>query len=168
MNRRIIPPAQVMGGDFTDTVRGIVFGTKIGTIRILETKDMLVSLTFTEGCPPGSDGCSSVLAEAREQVTAYLDGRLKRFDLPILLDGTAFQTSVWKTLCLIPYGAVSTYADIAERIGKPNAYRAVGNAVHRNPLPIIVPCHRIIRSDGDPGGYAWGTERKIFLLGMER
>ena len=150
---------------FTDR---IVFRSKIGNIRLLGCRSMLVSLAFTDESPGEPDGCSPMLSDAREQILSYLDGRLYNFDIPLHLEGTDFSNAVWRELQSIPYGTVRTYADIAKGIGNTKAFRAVGNAVHANPLPIVVPCHRVVRSDGRPGGYAWGEERKAFLLGLEQ
>ena len=104
---------------------------------------------------------------ARE-VRLYLEGRLKKFHASLdLSSGTPFQTSVWRELLKIPYGRVKTYGEIAKRIGNPSAARAVGNAVGANPIPIIVPCHRVVATNG-LGGYSSGIEIKKKLLQIER
>jgi methylated-DNA-[protein]-cysteine S-methyltransferase len=105
---------------------------------------------------------------AREQLDAYFNGSLTRFDVPIAPRGTAFQEAVWKVLMTIPYGETSTYADVAKRIGRPDAVRAVGAANGRNPISIIVPCHRVVGSGGSLVGYAGGLDRKRRLLDLER
>lgn len=105
--------------------------------------------------------------EAARQLEAYFSGKLKSFDLKLAPEGTAFQKSVWKALCEIPYGETRTYKDIAASIGKPKAYRAVGLANNRNPIAIIVPCHRVIGSNGKLTGYASGLDVKEFLLKLE-
>jgi O-6-methylguanine DNA methyltransferase len=105
--------------------------------------------------------------ESAKELELYLDGRLKHFICnPVALLGTPFQVLVWKGLMQIPYGQVITYSDLANRIGKPNSARAVGNAVGANPIPIIVPCHRVISSSG-LGGYSSGIEIKKKLLRLE-
>ena len=104
---------------------------------------------------------------AISQIQNYLTGKQKTFDFPILPQGTDFQKTVWKALIQIPYGETRNYKDIATTIGKPNACRAVGAANHNNPLPFIIPCHRVVGSNGEPIGYALGLQLQIFLLQME-
>lgn len=106
--------------------------------------------------------------EAARQLEAYFSGKLKSFDLKLAPEGTDFQKSVWKALCEIPCGETRTYKDIAVSIGKPKAYRAVGLANNRNPIAIIVPCHRVIGANGKLTGYASGLDVKAFLLKLER
>jgi methylated-DNA-[protein]-cysteine S-methyltransferase len=106
--------------------------------------------------------------EAKRQLEAYFSGKLKSFDLKLAPEGTKFQKSVWKALCEIPYGETRTYKDIAVSIGNPKAYRAVGLANNRNPIAIIVPCHRVIGTNGKLIGYASGLDVKLFLLEHER
>jgi methylated-DNA-[protein]-cysteine S-methyltransferase len=101
------------------------------------------------------------------QLQAYFDGRLTEFDLPLAAEGTAFQTIVWRELRNIPYGHTISYAELARRIGKPSASRAVGHCNARNPISIIVPCHRVIGADRSLTGYAGGLERKRALLAHE-
>jgi methylated-DNA-[protein]-cysteine S-methyltransferase len=110
----------------------------------------------------------SALAPYAEQFTAYFDGRLQRFDLPLAARGTKFQQQVWQALAQIPYGETRSYTDIALVIDKPKAMRAVGAANGRNPLAIIVPCHRVIGRDGTLTGYAGGLAIKQFLLKHEQ
>jgi methylated-DNA-[protein]-cysteine S-methyltransferase len=106
--------------------------------------------------------------EAVRQLEAYFSGKLKSFDLRLAPEGTEFQKSVWRALCKIPYGETRTYKDIAESIGNPKAYRAVGHANNRNQISIIVPCHRVIGSNGKLTGYACGLDIKAFLLNIEQ
>ena len=113
------------------------------------------------------DCASNLLADTRSQLTEYFSGRRHRFALPLDLHGTAFQLRVWQTLCDIPYGETISYAELARRIGNPAAVRAVGFANARNPVSIIVPCHRVIGSSGRLVGYGGGLERKSFLLRLE-
>jgi methylated-DNA-[protein]-cysteine S-methyltransferase len=112
-------------------------------------------------------GDTALLRETRKQLAAYFAGRLRTFDLPIATRGTAFQRSVWRALREIPYGATRSYADLACQIGKPNATRAVGAANGRNPVPIVVPCHRVLGSDGSLTGFGGGVDTKRFLLRLE-
>ena len=104
---------------------------------------------------------------ARQQLTEYFAGERREFDLPLKLSGTEFQMSVLHALQQIPYGETTSYSDIAERIGRPKAVRAVGAANGRNPIPIIVPCHRVIGSHGDLTGFGGGLDTKEALLRLE-
>jgi methylated-DNA-[protein]-cysteine S-methyltransferase len=108
-----------------------------------------------------------VMDEAVSQVEAYFEGSLKDFDLPLRSDGTPFQQAVWRQLERIPYGTVTWYVEIARRVGKPTASRAVGAANGRNPIAIVVPCHRVIGADGSLTGYGGGMWRKEWLLNHE-
>ncbi len=115
-----------------------------------------------------SGKASLVLAAAREQLGAYFAGSLRTFDLPLAPAGTAFQLRVWEGLRRLRFGETVSYAELARRIGSPDAVRAVGAANGRNPLPIIVPCHRVIGADGSLTGFGGGIERKRWLLDHER
>ncbi len=108
-----------------------------------------------------------LMTEWVEQFLGFCDGWLPHFDLPLDVRATAFQLKVWQTLQAIPYGETRSYREIAEAIGQPTAARAVARACATNPVPLVVPCHRVIRSDGDLGGYALGIERKRALLDQE-
>ena len=109
-----------------------------------------------------------LLLEAMAQLGDYFAGRRTRFDLPLdLQGGTAFQQSVWHALLAIPAGGTTSYGDLSQRVGRPAAVRAVGAAVGRNPLSIVVPCHRVVGSNGALTGYAGGLERKSALLVLE-
>lgn len=105
--------------------------------------------------------------QARRELAEYFAGRRREFEVPLAPRGTPFQLRVWEALRRIPHGATATYRDVARAIGAPAAVRAVGAANARNPLPIIVPCHRVIRSDGALGGYGGGLKRKQELLRLE-
>jgi methylated-DNA-[protein]-cysteine S-methyltransferase len=105
--------------------------------------------------------------EVVRQLVAYFDGKLKDFDLPLILDGTAFQLLVWNNLRKIPYGETISYGQLAKRIGSPDAARAVGLANGSNPIPIIIPCHRVIGSNGDLTGFGGGLPTKKKLLALE-
>lgn len=109
-----------------------------------------------------------VLQSAARQLRAYFAGQLTRFDLPLAPVGTAFQEEVWNRLLEIPWGETRSYGEIAAALGKPGASRAVGLANNRNPLSIIIPCHRVIGSNGELTGYGGGLEKKIHLLQLER
>ncbi|SHH60311.1 methylated-DNA-[protein]-cysteine S-methyltransferase [Caloranaerobacter azorensis DSM 13643] len=101
------------------------------------------------------------------QIKSYLKGKLKKFDIPVEFYGTEFQKRVWKQLFEIPYGSVKSYKDIALAIGKPKGFRAVGGANNKNPIPIVVPCHRVINNNGEIGGYRGGIDCKVKLLKLE-
>jgi methylated-DNA-[protein]-cysteine S-methyltransferase len=102
-----------------------------------------------------------------DQLDDYFRGARTRFDVPLRFEGTAFQMAVWSALVEIPFGQTSTYAHLAERIGRPGAARAVGAANGQNPISIVVPCHRLIGASGDLTGYGWGLDRKRRLLELE-
>ena len=106
-------------------------------------------------------------AEVMRQLRAYFDGRLKEFDVPLTLEGTDFQRRVWTRLLAIPYGETISYAELAQRIGNPKAMRAVGLANGSNPIPIIIPCHRVIGSNGSLTGFGGGLDTKKRLLALE-
>jgi methylated-DNA-[protein]-cysteine S-methyltransferase len=109
----------------------------------------------------------AALAEASRQLRSYFAGKLRDFSLPLAPRGTEFQQAVWKALQAIPYGRTITYGELARRVGKPNAARAVGAANGANPLPVIVPCHRVIGADGSLTGYGEGLPIKRALLELE-
>jgi methylated-DNA-[protein]-cysteine S-methyltransferase len=113
------------------------------------------------------DGTAGPLAAALRQLDEYFAGGRRAFDLPLRLEGTAFQQRVWRELCEIPYGETWSYGQLAQRIGNPTGSRAVGLANGRNPVSILVPCHRVIGADGSLTGYGGGLERKRWLLAHE-
>ncbi|HUC57571.1 MAG TPA: methylated-DNA--[protein]-cysteine S-methyltransferase [Streptosporangiaceae bacterium] len=116
----------------------------------------------------GSVGDDAVLAEAEGQLGAYFAGDLTSFDLPLSMTGTGFQRTVWAALCDIPYGETISYGELARRIGQPSASRAVGLANGRNPVSIVVPCHRVVGANGSLTGYGGGLDRKRYLLALEQ
>lgn len=119
--------------------------------------------------PPGSRaGSSAVIERAAHQLAEYFGGKRHSFDLPLGPRGSAFQLAVWRLLPEIPYGTTTTYGDIATRLGQPSAARAVGSANGANPLPIVVPCHRVIGRSGALVGFGGGLETKAALLSLER
>jgi methylated-DNA-[protein]-cysteine S-methyltransferase len=130
-------------------------------VRGHEPPGALLGMRCTAGSEP-------VLAEAASQLGAYFAGELTSFDLPLQLDGTGFQRTVWAGLQEIGYGETISYGELAKRIGQPSASRAVGLANGRNPVAIVVPCHRVIGADGSLTGYGGGLDRKRFLLAMEQ
>ncbi|EEN99938.1 methylated-DNA--[protein]-cysteine S-methyltransferase [Vibrio cholerae] len=109
-----------------------------------------------------------ILNKTIRQLDEYFSGQRTQFELPLAASGTAFQQSVWHALCKIPYGEIWSYQQLAEAIGNPKAVRAVGLANGKNPISIIVPCHRVVGKNGQLTGYAGGLERKAFLLELEQ
>jgi methylated-DNA-[protein]-cysteine S-methyltransferase len=112
-------------------------------------------------------GKTEVLSRAVTQLEEYFAGKRTEFDLPLELEGTAFQKDVWMTLAEIPYGKTISYAELASMVGRPSAFRAVGQANGANPIPIVLPCHRVIASGGGIGGYGGGLDMKRRLLALE-
>jgi methylated-DNA-[protein]-cysteine S-methyltransferase len=152
------------------------FDTPIGTLTLAADADGLRHIEFPdnrhpvdrEGWIPGARGAAAdVLRATREQLREYFEGRRRAFDLPLRPQGTAFQMDVWRTLATIPWGATWSYRDLARTIGKPEAVRAVGAANGRNPLPIVLPCHRVIGADGSLTGFGGGLPIKAALLRLE-
>jgi methylated-DNA-[protein]-cysteine S-methyltransferase len=146
--------------------------TPIGDLLLAGDQDALSLVGFPEGSmrhdpQPEWIYNERPLAQARQQLTEYFAGERKDFDLPLSLRGTEFQLLVLEELKTIPYGETTSYGDIAKRIGRPKAVRAVGAANGRNPIPIIVPCHRVIGSSGDLTGFGGGLDTKTALLRLE-
>lgn len=112
-------------------------------------------------------GESAILRQAIQELDEYFTGERREFSVPVNLRGTPFQMRVWEALRKIPYGAIPSYSDIADEIGRPSAVRAVGMANNKNPIPIIIPCHRVIGRDGSLTGYAGGLDVKRKLLDLE-
>lgn len=137
----------------------------IGPLTLAEEADLLTGLRFAD--ERGADE-SPLLFEAERQLEAYFAGRRRVFELPLCAQGTPFQQSVWRALTSIPYGETATYGDVARAIGRPRACRAVGMANHVNPLPVFIPCHRVIGAGGALTGYAGGLDVKRFLLELEQ
>lgn len=143
-----------------------VFSTPAGWIKLTEDQDFLVKLELLDGRIEGSQD-SVLLDEAEKQLQAYLRGDLQTFDLPLKFHGTDFQKKVWKALQTIPYGETRLYKQIAAVIGNEKASRAVGGANNKNPLPILIPCHRVVSSHGRLVGYSLGLDVKKQLLALE-
>ncbi len=144
-----------------------------GRLLLAGDDEALRWLLFTEGRHPASpepgwQPAEAPLREAVRQLEAYFAGELTEFTLPLAPEGTGFQRSVWAALCGIPYGETISYGELARRIGKPQAVRAVGAANGQNPIAIVVPCHRVIGADGKLTGYGGGLPIKEALLALER
>ena len=145
----------------------------VGTLLLLGDAEALRGLYMHDQRhrPPLPDGCEQndkAFRQAREQLKAYFAGKLQDFELALAGEGSAFQRTVWKALCKIPFGVTESYGGLARRIGNPSASRAVGLANGRNPIGIIVPCHRVVGANGSLTGYGGGLERKQWLLEHER
>lgn len=148
------------------------YSSPLGRIRLLANDDGLTGLTLpTQRVDDTVQDDWQVTAEpfieCCRQLDAYFAGTLTEFTVPLAPKGTAFQQQVWKALCSVPYGETCSYKAIAEAINNPKAVRAVGAANGKNPIAIIVPCHRVIGSNGQLTGYAGGVESKAFLLKLE-
>lgn len=146
----------------------ILFDTPLGLMGLEEEDGALVSLRLP-GQPMPRIACheTPLLSEGKRQVLEYLAGKRRVFDLSLAPRGTEFYRSVWRALEAIPYGETRSYRDIAQAVGRPKAVRAVGQANHNNPIPIIIPCHRVVGSGGALTGYAGGLEIKEKLLRLE-
>lgn len=147
-----------------------VTDSPVGELTLVEEQGSLVGLYMSDQRHrPAIDGRrdDQALPEVREQLAAYFRRDLKEFDLPLRLLGTPFRQQVWQALRTIPYGQTWTYAELARAIGNPAASRAVGLANGRNPISIVVPCHRVVGSNGDLIGYGGGLARKQALLDLE-
>jgi methylated-DNA-[protein]-cysteine S-methyltransferase len=151
-----------------------IYSSPIGELLLTSDGKALTGLKMCQhrgrparGPEPGWQRDDSVFQAAREQLDAYFSGSQRDFDLPLRMAGTPFQRLVWDGLRAIPYGETLSYAELARRIGRPGASRAVGSANGRNPFAIVVPCHRVIAADGTLGGYGGGLDRKEWLLQHE-
>ncbi|MBW4552425.1 MAG: methylated-DNA--[protein]-cysteine S-methyltransferase [Aphanocapsa sp. GSE-SYN-MK-11-07L] len=151
------------------------YESPIQTLRLVADGRSLIGLYMLSekhGLIPANDWIEddtvAPFPEAKQQLTAYFAGSLTEFDLPLQMLGTAFQRQVWSVLAAIPYGKTISYGELAQQIGQPKASRAVGLANGRNPVSIIVPCHRVIGANGKLTGYGGGIERKQWLLNHER
>ncbi len=144
----------------------------VGGLTLFADHNALVAIAFNEqlrgsGTDAIDDPVHPVLTQARAELEACFSGTRKTFSIPLRASGTVFQRRVWDALAEIPWGETRSYGDIARRIGNPKGVRAVGLANGRNPLPIVVPCHRVIGSDGSLTGYGGGLPIKVKLLALE-
>lgn len=145
----------------------VVFDTPVGPMALEEDGGGLTALYLPNSpmSPVGEE--TPLLARGKEELLAYLAGERRDFDLPLAPQGTPFQQRVWSALAEIPYGQTITYGELARRVGCPKGSRAVGQANHRNPLPILLPCHRVVGASGTLTGYGGGLELKEWLLRLE-
>ncbi|MGH1439172.1 MAG: methylated-DNA--[protein]-cysteine S-methyltransferase [Cellvibrionaceae bacterium] len=140
--------------------------TPIGIVEIRASEQGVTHLIFVEE-KSAKVSMSSIIQQCKKELREYFDGHRTKFTVPLDADGTEFQQSVWACLLRIPFGQSASYSDLAKQMKNPKAVRAVGAANGRNPISIIVPCHRVIGHDGSLTGYAWGLERKQWLLEHE-
>jgi methylated-DNA-[protein]-cysteine S-methyltransferase len=144
------------------------FNSPIGPLTLHAENGALTSVWMEDQDLPEHIDDTAPLGEARRQLEAYFAGELREFDLPLAPAGSDFQLGVWKELAKIPYGETISYGELAARVGDPTKARAVGAANGRNPLPVIVPCHRVIGANGSLIGFGGGLDRKRRLLELER
>lgn len=142
----------------------LFFESPLGDITLYSVDGKLCALQFAkeETCAP-----DAVLFETQKQLCEYFDGKRRQFDLPLLFDGTSFQKDVWNALLKIDYCQCVSYTGLAKLCGHATAVRAVGSAVGKNPIPIIVPCHRVVCADGSIGGFSCGLDKKRALMDVE-
>ena len=154
-------------------IRHTIIPSPIGPLLLLASDIGLTGLYMSKNAPSPQEHPDWIedpapFKECRSQLDAYFKGRLRKFNLSLDLQGTPFQKQVWLALTEIPYGKTLTYGEQARKIGNPNATRAVGLANGRNPVSIVVPCHRVIGANGTLTGFGGGLERKRFLLNLEQ
>jgi methylated-DNA-[protein]-cysteine S-methyltransferase len=156
----------------SETTRNqLVVSSPVGKLRLIASDKGLVAIDV-RNVKTGSDEVKNVAAQkilsaTKKQLEQYFAGKRTAFDIPLDLEGTDFQQLAWRALCRIPFGKTISYGDQAKNIKKPKAFRAVGSANGKNPIPIIVPCHRVVAGDGSLGGYSLGLKMKKQLLALE-
>ena len=148
-------------------IRKTFWRSPLGWTEIGERDGGIVSIGFTSK-PARSQDKSPLLERAVRELQTYFKNRREKFSFKLKTEGTPFQSRVWKELLKIPCGSVVSYKDIARRIGRPRAFRAVGSAVGKNKIMICIPCHRVVGSGGRLGGYAYGAQKKRWLLKLEK
>jgi methylated-DNA-[protein]-cysteine S-methyltransferase len=149
--------------------------TPIGVLRIDGDEEVITQITLPEKgtkaqsptAPSGKNAAPAAVSAAVKQLREYFAGERTQFDLPLELEGTPFQKDVWLALAEIPYGKTISYSELASMVGRPTAFRAVGQANGANPIPIVLPCHRVLASGGRIGGYGGGLDMKRQLLAIE-
>ncbi|WP_260620483.1 methylated-DNA--[protein]-cysteine S-methyltransferase [Gordonibacter massiliensis (ex Traore et al. 2017)] len=144
------------------------YRTPLGRVTIASDGRAVTALAFGEQTLPGAARATELTNRAANQLQEYFAGKRRAFDLPLAPAGTDFQKRVWKAVADVPYGETRTYSDVAAAIGSPRSCRAVGAASNKNPLPILIPCHRIVGANGSPAGSGNDAKAKAFLLDMER
>jgi len=146
-----------------------IYKSPIGNIKIIEENDSIISIRINDDADDvNSRGASQSIGDFSVQLDEYFNGKRKQFNIDYKLEGTDFQKKVWSELVDIPYGETRSYKEIASALGSSSAARAVGAACRQNPLPIVIPCHRVIGSDGSLTGFGGGLEKKSWLLEHEK
>ncbi len=143
------------------------YKSPIGTLDIVEENEKIIEIRYENEKEEVLEKNTKILEKAVQELEEYFKGKRKEFDIPLNPKGTEFMKKVWKELQKIPYGKTTSYGKIAEKIGNPKASRAVGMANHNNPIPIIIPCHRVIGKNNKMVGYALGIDKKEYLLNLE-
>ena len=142
----------------------------IGNLKIVANGDEIIEISFCDNCEQmeiSNNKRSKILTHCADEISAYFRGEISKFSVKFKIEGSDFEKSVYEALLKIPYGEVLTYKQLATKINRPKAYRAVGNANAKNKIPIIIPCHRVVASNGI-GGYSGGLWRKSRLLNLEK
>lgn len=154
--------------EFSEDLRGGVYSLSLGEFVIVEHNGAIIYVQWADQHQGFENLKSSILSdECAIELELYSEGKLTSFSVPLRVVGSVFEQKVWQELNQIPYAQVRSYAQIAQNIENPRASRAVGTACSKNPILILIPCHRVVRSDGGLGGYAGGVERKAALLEIE-
>ena len=145
----------------------LYYKSPMGKIKIEADEKKVIAIKFTD-CAQVVDKPNEITKGCEKQLEEYFLGKRKIFEISFALEGTEFQKKVWSEVDKIPYGKTVSYKEIAKKIGNEKAFRAVGTAIGKNPIAIIVPCHRVIGSNGKMTGYAYGFEKKVRLLELEK
>jgi methylated-DNA-[protein]-cysteine S-methyltransferase len=144
------------------------YWSEIGPFEVVGNQKGILTIKFNTDPLITDNNLPTCMTECLRQMEEYFKGRRQTFNIPLLLVGTDFQIAVWRQLKKIPFGRTASYGDVARAIGRPKAFRAVGNANNKNPIPLIIPCHRVIGSDGKLVGFGGGIWRKRWLLDHEK
>ncbi len=142
--------------------------SEIGFLEVVGNQQGILAIIFGVDEFESDRNLPAPMTECLRQLDEYFKGRRRKFSIPLLLEGTDFQKAVWRQLQKIPFGRTASYGDVARAVGSPKAFRAVGNANNKNPIPLIIPCHRVIGSDGKLVGFGGGIWRKEWLLDHEK
>ena len=156
----------------SNEVATLVMSSPVGMLRLTASARGVKSIEVIKGSRAANatvarNGAGAIVRQAEKELREYFSGRRQKFTVKLDLDGTEFQRTAWEAMRRIPFGSTISYGEQAKAIGKPKAFRAVGSANGRNPVPIIVPCHRVLASDGSLGGYSLGLSMKRRLLALE-
>ncbi len=145
-----------------------IYKSEIGPLEVVGNPKGILTITFVEDESGADRSLPACMKESLRQLDEYFKGKRKKFSVPLLPEGTDFQKAVWRQLQRIPFGQTASYGDVARAVGSPRAFRAVGNANNKNRIPLIIPCHRVIGSDGKLVGFGGGIWRKEWLLDHEK